>query len=114
MFQSQAGPCLVGGDSVGNMLAHVAAYTRMSLKIFHVLLLQEAATAHCLLPFLSSSQFHVSRSDFPRLLQHDMRFLIHFLEYPIPPPPLSVTFFRVQWISGMERAIIDRKNLRMK
>ena len=30
------------------------------------------------------------------------------LEYPIPPrPPLSVTFFRVQWISGTESRIID-------
>ena len=33
------------------------------------------------------------------------RFLIHFLEYPIPP--LSVTFFCVQWISGTESRIID-------
>ena len=34
---------------------------------------------------------------------------IHFLEYQIPPPPplSSVTFFRVQWILGTERAIID-------
>ena len=36
---------------------------------------------------------------------------IHLLEYPIPLSPVrplsSVTFFRVQWISGTERAIID-------
>ena len=31
---------------------------------------------------------------------------IQLLEYPIPPP-LSVTFFCVQWISGTESRIID-------
>ena len=32
---------------------------------------------------------------------------IHLLEYPIPPRPLSATFFRVQWILGTESRIID-------